>query len=158
MHVYVQKSTSTTFPCRRSGVSGSELSQPVAPSKPGRRVSAPSLAKRLTSGHRPLAQRAESGPQLLGEELRLLPRGEVATPFSLVEVGEAGVDRLDPAARGAPDLAGERREPDGNRNRRRRLSARKRGGQRSCVLPVRPRRRRCRAAQPVQGNVVDDAF
>src|SRR4029453_956471 len=49
MHVYVQKSTSTTFPRRPSGVSGSELSQPVAPSKPGRRVSARGLAKRLTS-------------------------------------------------------------------------------------------------------------
>ena len=36
MQVYVQKSTRTTFPRRPSGVSGSELSQPVAPSKPGR--------------------------------------------------------------------------------------------------------------------------
>src|ERR671932_38012 len=31
MHVYVQKSTRTTFLRRRSGVSGSELSQPAAP-------------------------------------------------------------------------------------------------------------------------------
>src|SRR5207247_6932181 len=47
MHVYVQKSTSTTFPRRPSGVSGSELSQPVAPSNPGRCVSACALANRL---------------------------------------------------------------------------------------------------------------
>ena len=36
MQVYVQKSTRTTFPRRSSAVSGSELSQPVAPSKPGK--------------------------------------------------------------------------------------------------------------------------
>jgi hypothetical protein len=35
MQVYVQKSTSTTFPRRSSAVSGGELSQPVAASKPG---------------------------------------------------------------------------------------------------------------------------
>src|SRR4029450_3080541 len=32
MHVYVQKSTTTTFPASPSGVSGDELIQPVAPS------------------------------------------------------------------------------------------------------------------------------
>ena len=36
MQVYVQKSTRTTFPRRTSGVSGSELSQPAAPSNAGR--------------------------------------------------------------------------------------------------------------------------
>src|SRR5688572_6342594 len=36
MHVYVQKSTRTIFPRRSSTVSGFELSQPVAPSKPGK--------------------------------------------------------------------------------------------------------------------------
>src|SRR4029450_5643925 len=39
MQVYVQKSTRTTLPARPSGVSGDEFSQPVAPSKPGRRPS-----------------------------------------------------------------------------------------------------------------------
>src|SRR5206468_10444271 len=39
MHVYVQKSTSTTFPRRSAGVSGAELSQPVAPSNAARRPS-----------------------------------------------------------------------------------------------------------------------
>ena len=37
--VYVQKSTSTTRPRRSSGVNGSELSHPVAPSNDGRRPS-----------------------------------------------------------------------------------------------------------------------
>src|SRR5918994_2837129 len=37
--VYVQKSTSTTRPRRPSGVKGSELSHPVAPSNDGRRPS-----------------------------------------------------------------------------------------------------------------------
>ena len=46
----------------------------------------------------------------------------MAAPVDLVEVGEAGVDRLDPAARGSPDLAGERREADRNRDRRRSLA------------------------------------
>jgi hypothetical protein len=39
MQVYVQKSTSTTLPLTSSAVSGGELSQPVAPSKPGKRPS-----------------------------------------------------------------------------------------------------------------------
>ena len=52
---------------------------------------------------RPLVtQRPERGSHLVGEELRLLPGGEVAAPVDLVEVGEVGVDRLDPAARGRP--------------------------------------------------------
>ena len=36
MHVYVQKSTATTFPPRPAGVSGAELSQPLAPSRDGK--------------------------------------------------------------------------------------------------------------------------
>jgi hypothetical protein len=39
MHVYVQKSASTTLPRRSAAVSGGELSHPVALSKPGRRPS-----------------------------------------------------------------------------------------------------------------------
>jgi hypothetical protein len=35
MHVYVQKSATTTFPRRPSGVSGSELSHAVAPENGG---------------------------------------------------------------------------------------------------------------------------
>jgi hypothetical protein len=43
-----------------------------------------------------------------------LPGGEVPALSAFVEVGEAWIDRLDPAARGCPDLAGERREADRN--------------------------------------------
>jgi hypothetical protein len=60
------------------------------------------------------AQRSECRTQLGREQLRLLPGGEVAASVDLVEVGEAGVDHLNPAARGSPELAGERREADGN--------------------------------------------
>ena len=104
-----------------------------------------------------LPQRAEGRPHLGGEDLRLLPGGEVAASIGLVEVGEAGVDRLDPAARRRPDLAGERREADRDGDRRRSLAARQRRGQCSSVLPVRPGRRRCGAGQPVQRDVVEDA-
>ena len=48
----------------------------------------------------------------------------MAAPVDLVEVGEVGVGLLDPAARGSPDLAGERREADRNRDRRRSLAGR----------------------------------
>src|SRR5262249_47028299 len=70
------------------------------------------------------AQWSEARAQLFDEELRLLPGGEVAAPVDLVEVREVGVDRLDPAARGSPELAGERREADRNRDRRRSLAGR----------------------------------
>src|SRR5262245_38268760 len=105
-----------------------------------------------------LPQRLERRAQLRREERRLFPCCEVAAPVDLVEVGEAGVNRLDPAAGGGPDLAGERREADGNRDRRRSLAACKRCGQRSSVLPVRPGRRRGGAGQPVQRDVVDDGI
>ena len=103
-----------------------------------------------------LSQRPECRPHLGGEDLRLLPGGEVATLVGLVEIGEAGVDRLDPAPGRCPDLAGERREADGNGDWRRRLAARKRCGQGSGVLPVRPGGRRGGAGQPVEGDVVED--
>jgi hypothetical protein len=38
----------------------------------------------------------------------------VAALADLVEVGEAGVDRIDPAPLGSPDLVGERREAVGS--------------------------------------------
>jgi hypothetical protein len=65
-----------------------------------------------------LSQRPKRGSHLFGEELRLLPRSEVAAPIDLVEVRDVGVGLLDPAARGSPDLAGKRREADRDRNRR----------------------------------------
>src|SRR3954469_1355135 len=86
------------------------------------------------------AQRPERGANLLREELRLLPGGEVAAPVHLVEVAEAGIGRLGPTARGPPDLAGERREADRHPRRWKRISARRRRV-RPIGLPVRPGRR-----------------
>src|SRR5688572_6087551 len=103
------------------------------------------------------AKRPERRPDLLREESRLLPGGEVAAPVDLVEVGEAGVDCLNPAARGSPDLAGERREADGNRDRRRSLAGRTGCGLSLSELPVPPGGRGAGARQPVQRDVVDDA-
>src|SRR5688500_6661145 len=71
-----------------------------------------------------LAQRAERGPDLFREEPRFLPRREVTAPLDLVEVDDVGVRVLDPAARSAPDLAGEGGETDRNLDRRRRLAGR----------------------------------
>src|SRR5580693_2354992 len=100
------------------------------------------------------AQRPERRPDLLGEQLGLFPGGEVTALVHLVEVDDVGVRLLDPAARGPPDLAGERREADRNRDRRGSLT-----GRTSIFLsffPVRARSRRPGACQPVQGDVVDD--
>src|SRR6478736_3652289 len=88
-----------------------------------------------------VAQRAEGRTYLSGEDVRLLPGGEVAALLGHVEVGEPGVDRLDPAARGCPDLAGERREADRHVDCWRSLAAGNRRRQRSSVLPVRAGRR-----------------
>src|SRR4051794_8347651 len=126
MHVYVQKSTATTLPRRPSVVSGGEFSHPLAPSRDGmlppstRRPGAqpgPRTDSRMASSSDDFwsmtapwigsAQRPERGPQLGGEQLGLLPRGEVTAPVHLVEVAEGGVGQLGPAPRGAPDLAGE---------------------------------------------------
>jgi hypothetical protein len=46
MQVYVQKSTSTTEPRNPAGVSGGELSQPLAPSNPGSRLSTGNVVSR----------------------------------------------------------------------------------------------------------------
>ena len=82
----------------------------------------------------------------------------MSAAVDLVEVGEAGVDRLNPAARGSPDLAGERREADGNLDRRRSLAGRTGCGQNLSELPVPPGGRGAGARQPVQRDVVDDAL
>ena len=54
-----------------------------------------------------LAQRLERRPDLLTEQFRHFPGGEVAALGSLVEVGEGGVALLDPAAGSPEDLVGE---------------------------------------------------
>src|SRR5215468_1188770 len=62
-----------------------------------------------------LAQGPECGAELSGEQLWLLPRGEVVAPVNFVEVDEVGVGALGPAARGLEDLVGE--DADGGRDR-----------------------------------------
>src|SRR5438874_114638 len=63
MQVYVQKSTRTTFPRRSLGVSGDELSQPVAPSKAGRRPSTCDGCRRLNR----LTEALSYGDDRIGE-------------------------------------------------------------------------------------------
>src|SRR5215470_15990797 len=62
-----------------------------------------------------LAQRLERCPELLAEDLRLFPGGEVAAPAGLVEVDEVGVNLLGPALRRLDDLAREDGEADRER-------------------------------------------
>src|ERR1700758_5334413 len=113
MHVKVQKSTRTPFPSGPAGVSGSELSQPVAPDNEGSLLSTVAAI----SAHRP-----ERGADLLREQLGLLPRGEVPAALGLVEVGDVWVALLDPGARREEDLARELREADRDRHLRRGLT------------------------------------
>src|SRR3954469_24248254 len=101
------------------------------------------------------AECPERRADLAGEQLGLLPGGEVATLVDLVEVDDVRVARLDPAARRPPDLAGERREAERDRRRRQRLAARGRGV-RPVGLPVRAGRRGAGAGQPVQRDVVEN--
>src|SRR5580765_3026150 len=163
MHVYVQKSTSTTLPRNPSGVSGSELSHPVAPSKAGRLPSTCDGCRRLNrltrraprALPRSSANRLERCTQLGGKELRLLPGREVPALVDRVEVDDIGIGLLDPAARGPPDLARERRERERDRRRGQRLGARGRRV-RPVSLPVRTGRRGSGARQPVERDVVED--
>jgi hypothetical protein len=60
-----------------------------------------------------IAHRLEGRPDLGREQLRLFPRREVATPVHLVEVGELGVDGLDPAARARKTSPGNVVKPTG---------------------------------------------
>src|SRR5499426_3234667 len=86
------------------------------------------------------AQGAERCAEFFTEELWLFPRGKVPALVDLVEVDDVGVRLLDPAARRPPDLPGERREADRDRDRRGSLA-----GRTSIFLsffPVRARGRR----------------
>jgi hypothetical protein len=80
----------------------------IMTSRPGpgaaRRAQCLHQVHRFGDGH--LAERPEARADLCGKQLRLFPRGEVATSAGLVEVAKVGVDRLGPAARGLEDLAG----------------------------------------------------
>src|SRR6266566_9990564 len=117
----------------------------------GRYRSASPAASRLS-----LAQRLERSPDLGREHIGLFAGGEVAAPGGLVEIGEGGVGRLDPATRGPEDLARERGEADRELDLRRSLPGRGRESLGSPVLPVRPGCRGPGARQPVNSDVVED--
>src|SRR3954451_8542438 len=106
-------------------------------------------------GRSDLAEWPERRANLAGKELGLLPGGEVAALVDLVEVDDVRVARLDPAARRAPDLAGERREAERDRRWRQRLGARG-GGVGPVGLPVGAGRGGAGAGQPVQRDVVEN--
>src|SRR5262245_9978574 len=91
MQVYVQKSTSTTFPRRASGVRGWELSQPVAPSKPGKW---PSIGNSAVPTCRCLLKRLTS-PKLLLDVRQEAPLTSSCPPLPL-----AGCRRAGPNLRG----------------------------------------------------------
>src|SRR2546428_11211414 len=95
------------------------------------------------------AKRPEGCSELLREELRLLPRREVAAPAALVEVHEVRVGLLRPLPRRLDDLAGEDREAHWELQLGGFLSGRDRGEGGSEVLPVEPRRRGRGVRQPV---------
>src|SRR3954449_3405284 len=76
----------------------------------GRCASSPLARAARRRMARALAEQPESCSHLGGEQLGLLPGGEVAAPVGLVEVAERGIDLLGPAPRCREDLAGERAE------------------------------------------------
>src|SRR5215212_8351139 len=96
-----------------------------------------------------LAKRPECGSHLLGEQLRLLPGGEVTTLVDLVEIDQVGVSLLGPAARGLILLAG--KDAHGNWNGDA-LGVEKA----TPIFPIQTRRRDPRVRQPVKRDVVED--
>src|SRR5215208_897500 len=94
-------------------------------------------------------QRPEGVAQLLREDLRLLPGGEVPALLDPVVVNELRIRLLRPALRSRIELVRE----DGDTNRD--LDARDvEEGQ--MALPVEAGRGHCRIRQPVVGDVVED--
>ena len=101
----------------KSGVDGDHEPEPLSrrvpcPSRPGARN--PGMSSLCTSSETSFivlaaysarasvrSQRPEGGADLVGEELRLLPGGEVAAPVDLVEVGEVGVATSRPSCAGS---------------------------------------------------------
>src|SRR4051794_17263259 len=107
--------TATPFACRRS-ITPFQLeasaNAPCTNTTVGDVASNMRVPFRWEPARMPSAERPERGADLLREEIRLLPGGEVAAPRDFVEVVEAGIGLLGPTARGSPDLARERREAD----------------------------------------------
>src|SRR5215204_3589787 len=96
-----------------------------------------------------LAQGPEGGSHLVGEEVRLLPGGEVVALVDFVEVDEVGVGLLGPAPRGLVELVGE----DAHRGRNRdALDVEEAEG----VLPVETTRGHAGVGHPGERDVVQD--
>src|SRR5689334_14428906 len=93
------------------------------------------------------AQLPEGSAQFLGEQLRLLPGGEVAAAVDLVPVDEVAEGSLAPAARCAVDLGGE--DGHGDRHPRDRYGV-ERAAARLRPLPVRTGGRRTGVGEPVE--------
>src|SRR5215217_2581483 len=99
MHVQVQKFTRTTWSRSSAAPSGSELSHSVAPANEGR----------CTRSNRVMcsAKRSKARADLVDEQLRLFPGGEVPALVELVVVDQLGIGVLSPAARRLIELVGE---------------------------------------------------
>src|SRR5918994_477084 len=105
-------------------------------------------ARTLPDGPRS-TQRPERGADLLTEELRLLPGGEVAALVDLVVIDEVGICLLCPTPRRLILLA--RKDAHSHRNGDA-LGVEKA----TLVFPVETRRRDPRVRQPIQRDVVED--
>ena len=95
--------------------------------------------KRFASLNLLITQRPEGSAQLLTEDLRLFPRGEVAALISLVPVDEVAEGTLPPNSRWSVDLGGKHRTPTGTSG----MSTASNGPPPACT--------------PSQYNLIDDA-
>ena len=95
------------------------------------------------------AQRPEARSDLFAEELRLLPRGEVAALVNFVEVDEVGVGALRPASRSLVLLAWEDADSHWNGDALDVEEA-------ALVLLVQTRGGNPRVGQPVERDVVEE--
>src|SRR6266446_2403429 len=89
---------------------------PTTRPKPVRSQRSPFVmgVKRFASLNLLITQRLEGSAQLLTENLRLFPRGEVAALISLVPVDEVAEGTLPPNSRWSVDLGGKHGDPDRN--------------------------------------------
>src|SRR6185369_12598220 len=94
-------------------------------------------------------QRLERRAHLAGEQLRLLPGGEVTAFRQLVVVNELRIGPLSPSPRYRVDLVRIDADCDRDANALRRNEA-------LLVLPIEARRGNGGVGQPVEGNIVED--
>src|SRR5215211_1248957 len=96
-----------------------------------------------------LAQGSEGGAEFGGEELWLLPGGEVVALVDLVVVDEVGIGLFGPAPGGLIELVGEHADRGRDRGT---LDVEEAEG----VLPVQPARGHPGVGHPGEGDVVQD--